>query len=51
MGCVNCDEINYIEEQDYITDRDYVKLADGTIEHKSDYASDKIRRFEDVVPL
>lgn len=36
LGCVNCDETNYIEEQDYMTDRDYVKSADGTVEHRDD---------------
>lgn len=36
LGCVNCNEIEYIEEQDYMTGRDYVKLADGTIVHRDD---------------
>ncbi len=40
LGCVNCDEIAYIEEQDYITERDYVTLADGRITHRDNARKD-----------
>ncbi len=39
MGCVNCNEEDYIGEQEWLTDQ------------PPEYATDKVRRFEEIVPL
>lgn len=41
LGCVNCNEVAYIEEQDYMTERDYVNMPDGTITHRDNVRRDK----------
>lgn len=45
LGCINCDEMAYIEEQDAMTARDYVKLADSSFSHVDDVRGRKLDKL------